>query len=100
MLAEGNPAAPFSVKIFATLLVIVLGSMSMFLILTSRWTVHRRKVALREWADQTGFTLRRGGECPGPLDLPDAHVKLCLEGKDATLLQVRTPITPASRHPN
>jgi hypothetical protein len=99
MLADAADAAPFSIKVFIVLMLIVLGSMSMFLILAARWTVHRRKVALEEWADQFGFAMRRGGECPGPLVLGDVHVEICLEGRDATLLQVRTPTTPASRHP-
>jgi hypothetical protein len=100
MLSAADLAAPFSIKIFATLLLIVLGSMSMFLILAARWTVYRKRVALREWADESGFTMRRGGECPPPLSLGDAHVELCLEGRGETLLQLRTATTPASRHPD
>ncbi len=59
MLADATEAAPFSLRIFIVLLLIVLGSMSMFLVLAVRWTVPRRKVA-RTGAGRINLDLRCG----------------------------------------
>src|SRR3954471_21802532 len=105
ILADGptTQTAAFSWRILLALAAVVLLSTGMFLLLAWRWTSHRRRIALGEWAREKGFRFATRGECPGPLSALEARVAICLsdvEGNtDVRLLELTTDSTPASKAP-
>jgi hypothetical protein len=101
LLAEANALGDrtFSGRMFLALAAVVLLSAGMFFLLAHRWTRHRRRLALAEWAKSAGFSMSSKGQCPEPLTGVALRVTLCLSGKDTTLIEMWTDTTPKSKAP-
>jgi hypothetical protein len=61
--------APISILLLILLMAIFAASLSVFLVLTHRWTSHRKAIELADWAREHGFTLRSAAKAtlPAPL---------------------------------
>jgi hypothetical protein len=94
-------APPFSLWVFAGIVIALAASVAMFWVHVQRWTHNRQWTALRDWANGHGFKLHRAARAKVPPPLagltnppPDARVSLA--GPNTTLLQIETPAPAAT----
>ena len=101
----------FSWTIFLSMVALLLASLAVFMVLTSRWTSQRLVVELEQWARENDFKLRRPTPqpaervLPGPIAaLKDVEPRWLLTGGRTTLAQLQTvapsvgaPPAPMSR---
>lgn len=94
------PVTTFSWLTLLELLVILAGSMGIFMLLERRWTTQRKWVALQEWAGDHRWKFRRKGAVPDPLLLlreVQPNVLLRLISKERTFLQLQTNVPEVRR---
>ena len=69
MYYQSVPGPGTSLVVFAALGLILAASATMFWVLAERFTSHRQRVSLAEWARDEGFGLRiNPADCPEPFD--------------------------------
>jgi hypothetical protein len=103
--AMASHISTFSWTILLALLVILIASLTMFLLLVRRWTTQRQWVSLAEWARQREFRHRPAelSELPAalqPLRSADVQIRLRLCGEGVTVIQLQTRPAEGRNEPN